>query len=257
MKRMLKTAWILLAIALATASALGLPAQAAQVNAPDGQQALPPAPAAVGGRIAGSGLQLSKTDGRNTWYAGWNLDYAITITNSAPISLTGVLVTDTLPLSSYVVEMPAGAVQNPDGTVSWSLGALQPGQVRTLHLVVRTFSNVRGLITNTVAASFEDVGGSITGTVGASLAAMEIVYAYDETLILEAPTATPSSTPTATKTSTPTKTPTATNTVVPSPTPTLEPTNTPTCTPTLEPTATETPTPPTYGFHLPLILVQQ
>lgn len=178
-------------------------------------------------------MEITKTDSLTTQYATWDQHYRIVLTNTSSYTVTGVVVTDTMPWGMWVPTVPAGAVQNPDGSITWQLGELGSLEERTLWLTVRSYSQVRGLITNTVIVRCEHDGEAV---------------AQDGTIIVGAPTRTPE--PTATPTETPTVTPTPTPTLTPipteTPTPTLTPTPTETATPTatatLEPTVTETAT---------------
>lgn len=235
MKQATKAAWIALAFVLIAGLATGV--QAVRAAATDRLQSdygageMGTYPPDTGATLA-SPLDLHKTDHRDRWYASWNWDYAITVTNTTASDLSNVVLTDTLPAHTYLIALPAGSVLNPNGSVTWSLGTLPPGATQTLRLELRTFSYVRGLITNTVTATF-DGGLPVT--------------AYDTTTIVEPPataTYTPSPTYTPTRTSTPTSTPTATST--PTPTNTPLPTETPTATATPLPTETPTALPPTH-----------
>jgi hypothetical protein len=170
-----------------------------------GQTVFNPSSGSVTHSVEPLTLSISKTDGNEEWYASWDYAYTIVVTNTNPVTATNVLVTDTLPAQTYETSLPAGAVKNPDGSITWDLGDLAPGRVVTLTLPVRTLSTVRGVITNTVQVAC--TGGRVS-------------EATDETTI-KAPSATV--TPTATPTPQPTTTPTATAT--------------PTCTPTGTPVA--------------------
>lgn len=148
------------------------------------------------------------------WYAGWRLTYQIRITNTAAITLTNVVITDTLPPEMLFVSASHSPVLLP-GQVVWYQAVLPPDQSVLFRLEVRSVSTARGWVTNTVAV--EALGTVVTDTA--------------RTLLVAAPTATPTHTPTRTAT------PTVTNT------PTNTPTETPTETPTPTPTPTETPGP--------------
>ena len=197
-------------------------------------------------------LAVSKSDGLEHWYASWNFSYTIVVTNTGTVAAEGLVVTDTLPAGVYITSLPTGATQGADGTIRWSLGTLEAGQALTLTLPVRTFSTVRGAVTNLVTAA-------CTGGISAR--------ATDTTVIVAAPTAVPSATATPTATSTPrpsaTATATATATVTPDPTATAtttatpEATATPSATATVTATATATVTTTTVaslGVWLPAIL---
>ena len=173
-------------------------------------------------------LRVHKTDGLDTWYASWNYEYVVTLENTGPSHGAHLVVTDTLPANVYWLSLPAGAVANPDGSVSWHLSSLDRGAVVTFRLSVRTLSTARGVVTNTVAASGE---GS------------ELVTASDTTVFVAQPlTPTATGTPTPTATATATATPTATATATGAPVATATATPTPTATPDGLPAPTATPT---------------
>jgi uncharacterized repeat protein (TIGR01451 family) len=149
-------------------------------------------------------LMLSKTDHKDIWYAGWNYEYTIVVTNTGPSLSRGTWLTDTLPEGVGVVMAPVGATHNRAGSYIWDLGDLAVGESRTLTLLVRTLSTMRGVVTNIIEAASAG-GGPFT--------------ASDSTTIIAAPMPVP--TATATTTLTPTATPSATPT--PTATPTVAP----------------------------------
>jgi len=144
----------------------------------------------VGGPFAQEGMftvgpyvQVAVTDARESWYAGWNWDYQITVTRTVPVSNARVLVTDTLPAGVYPVSIPAGATQNPDGSITWDLGDLAPGAVRTLSLKVCTLPTVRGAVVNHVAVSCANEPPQTaedTTTIGVGSTALAVSDGRDE-----------------------------------------------------------------------------
>ncbi len=176
-------------------------------------------------------LDVAKTDWHDPLCIGWRQRYTIQIQNTQNYTLTGVVVTDTLPVSTLFLpgDSTPGAVQVAPGVVQWSLGTLAALETRTLHLEVHTYSTIRPntILTNTVWATAQE-GVSDWGVA--------------ETLMILCATPTATPTATATATSTPTRTPTPTPTLTGTPTPTGTPTFTPTATPTATPTETATPT---------------
>lgn len=189
-------------------------------------------------------LDVDKSDWVDPLCAGWKQQYTITVRNTQPYTLTGVVLTDTLPPSTLplLAESSAGAVQVAPGVIEWNLGSMDTGETRTLSLKIHTFSSIRH---NTV----------ITNTAWATAAEGVSDWGVAETLIIqcEPPTATPTATATATSTSTRTATATATQTptLTPTATPTLSATVTATATPSETPTATATPGPSATGTPTP------
>lgn len=100
-------------------------------------------------------LAVSKSDGLEYGYAGWSYQYTIAISNTGAVAATGLVVTDTLPADSYILALPTGATQEPDGSITWRPGELEAGSTLTLTLEVGTLSDLRGPITNTVQVSCE------------------------------------------------------------------------------------------------------
>jgi uncharacterized repeat protein (TIGR01451 family) len=74
-----------------------------------------------------------------------NLVYTISITNFGPSAASGVIATDTLPANVTFVSATGGGV-NTGGGVSWTLGALNAGQVSNVTLTVK--APATGSITN-------------------------------------------------------------------------------------------------------------
>jgi len=176
-------------------------------------------------------LDVSKSDWHDPLCVGWRQRYTIQVQNTQNYTLTGVVVTDTLPPSTLFLpsDSSPGAVQVAPGVVRWNLGTLAALETRTLYLEIHTYSSIRPntVLTNTVWATAQEGVGS---------------RAFAETLMIACATPTATPTATATATSTPTRTPTPTSTRTGTPTPTGTPTFTPTATPTATPTETATPT---------------
>ena len=82
--------------------------------------------------------------------AASNLVYTISVTNFGPSSASGVVVTDTLPLSVTFVSASGNGVNN-SGVVSWSLGTLANGQVSNVTVTVTAPAS--GSLTNTASVS--------------------------------------------------------------------------------------------------------
>lgn len=76
---------------------------------------------------------------------GENITYTLVITNNGPFTATGVMVTDTLPISVTYVSNDSGCV-NSSGVVSCDLGDLVSGASVTIQIVVMVDS--AGTLTN-------------------------------------------------------------------------------------------------------------
>ncbi|WP_441788403.1 LPXTG cell wall anchor domain-containing protein [Leifsonia sp. 2MCAF36] len=82
-------------------------------------------------------LTTSKTVDNPTPTLGSNVTFTLTAENAGPSNTTGVVLTDPIPAGfSYVSDDAAGAY-NP-GTGLWSVGSLNAGQSKQLHLVLKT-----------------------------------------------------------------------------------------------------------------------
>ncbi len=146
--------------------------------------------------LAALPLTITKTDLRDPLPATWRIRWTIYVTNTTGAVATNVIVTDTLPagiaLYSVQTNPAASAVSGP--TVVWVIPTLGSGESVQLEISAVTFSSVRGVITNQVAASHD----------GAPAALGE-----QQTTITEPPPQ-----PTATPTPTPTPTPIPSGTTV-------------------------------------------
>jgi uncharacterized repeat protein (TIGR01451 family) len=151
------------------------------------------------------------------------VSYTITAQNNGTAPLTGVILTDTLPLGTEFIEASDGGVYDGDmhysGAVVWSLGDLDILESRTvsLKLGIPRWVQERGNVVNIVRTNCTECA--------------HVQEGYWE-IFVNVPTSTPSVTPTATSTATPE--------------PTLPPpTTTPTVMPTIEP--------PTHTMYFVLI----
>ena len=79
-----------------------------------------------------------------------NLTYTISVTNLGPSAASGVIATDTLPFNVTFVSATGGGV-NAGGGVSWTLGAMNSGQVSNVTLTVK--APTTGFITNKASVS--------------------------------------------------------------------------------------------------------
>ena len=157
--------------------------------------------------------------------ATYHVRYTITVRNTSGVTLTNVVVRDTLPGGTYFVAADMGGSGSYGSPiVTWTLAELAPDASVSLYLQVGTSSTLLGVITNLVTAQ----AGPTT------------VTDSETTTIIALPT--PTATDTPTRTPTVTLTPAATPTYTPTPTRTPTPTPTQTWTPTLTATATSIPT---------------
>jgi hypothetical protein len=151
---------------------------------------------------------------------GWKQRYTLSFSNSGDITLTGVRMVNTLPDASLDVllgESSPGAVYDGDSLVAWEIGEVAPGEMVTRNLEIRLWSSV-------------PAGTVLTDCLAVSSDQLSTQTACAQTLVVDCPQVTPTSTPS------PVFTVTAT--------PTLGPTNTP----------TRDPSPTRYAMHLPLLV---
>jgi len=167
-------------------------------------------------------LSVQKLDQWDPLPATWRIRYTISITNTGELALSSIVVTDTLPAGTFFVSASMGGVHD-SGMVIWAIPNLSPGFNVELHLTLGTYSTLRGMITNTVAAS---ALGTLTLT-------------DTETTTVTAPPVTP--------THTVTPTPAPTHPLPSNPTGTATPTHAPSYTPTATPARRETPKPQLPG----------
>ena len=184
-------------------------------------------------------LLVTKRDRQDPWYVGWGLGYDISVTNVGEGVATGIVVSDTLPASTYPLleeSTPGARYDQAQGAVIWEVESLQPGEIRLLYLVLGTLSTIPDgtIIANRVQVVSDQ-------TIPAT--------ATEDTTMQAAPTKAPTSTPTATATLT--STPTATPTLIA--TPRNTPTRSVTPLPTIPPAPTATPT-PGYPLYVPMVL---
>ncbi len=163
---------------------------------------------------------------------GFALDLVgIGLINHLPVGLT---LSGANPLSNSCGGAFTGAAGNSSFALSGvALASINEPAQSTCQVVVNVTANAAGSMTDTILAG--DVTSAVSGVSGGAN-----IFPSSSTLLVVAPTPTPTNTPTDTPTATPTDTPTNTPTDTPTNTPTNTPTDTPTNTPTN--TATDTPT---------------
>ncbi len=93
-----------------------------------------------------------------------NVRYAMTVTNTAPLSFTGVTLMETLPLSTSLAWADEG-YELSDGTVSWSFPSLSSGGTvsRSLEVVLDEGALGSVLVSNQYGVMADQLSGVVTG----------------------------------------------------------------------------------------------
>lgn len=150
-------------------------------------------------------IRFEKTDQTDPVCPAWRIRYLLTITNHSGQSMTGIVVTDTIPtqwVTFYWCDPMYSSIPI-TGTYVWNLPDLPSGGQATIQLWLDTSA---GTPSGTVVTNTAEMYSVQTGTLSD----------WEETTIQITAqciaTPTPSPTPTATATPTPTSTPTATPT---------------------------------------------
>ena len=81
------------------------------------------------------GLKLTKT-GPDTEYVNKKAGYKITASNTGDVPLDNVVITDTAPSQTAIVSAPGGQITG--NNISWNIGTLQPGDKKTVDVVLTT-----------------------------------------------------------------------------------------------------------------------
>jgi uncharacterized repeat protein (TIGR01451 family) len=81
------------------------------------------------------GLKITK-EGTKEQFLGRNATYNIVVSNTGDTTLTGVVVTDTVPAGNTVVDAGGGAVSG--NNISWTIGDLAKGASKTAKVVLTT-----------------------------------------------------------------------------------------------------------------------
>ena len=116
-------------------------------------------------------LTINKTDSVDPVIAGNALTYTILVTNTGTTTATGVTFSDTLPAG---VTFTSGSFVSPDnangnlanaaGTLSATLGTLDPQQSATVTVLVGVDGTTRGTIQNTASANSTELTAPVTST---------------------------------------------------------------------------------------------
>jgi VCBS repeat-containing protein len=188
---------------------------------------------------------LYHTLGTELFCPGWDIYKTFVLTNSWSISLTNVIITDTLPAESCCAEdgpnsTLAGTYDSASNTMTWMAAEVAPGEVITLDIGLHSYSSI---------ADGRTIDNTLIYTAEQLVETGEASISFTAATTLCMPTATPTvppatATPTPTATFTPTATPTATGSPTPTETPTLSPTA------TMTPSPTDTPETPRYYWPL-------
>jgi uncharacterized repeat protein (TIGR01451 family) len=64
-----------------------------------------------------------------------SLDYTLAVTNASPLTLTKIVLTDVLPVSTTLARASGAYVQT-DGTVTWTVDSLAPGEMLTATMMI-------------------------------------------------------------------------------------------------------------------------
>ena len=100
-------------------------------------------------------LAITKT-GPITSLLDESFAYTITVTNNGNGVAANTIVTDTLPEGlAHVSSDPAGTFSEEDGTVTWNVGDLNPGDTATVS--VRVMGTTAGAMANTASATADRV----------------------------------------------------------------------------------------------------
>jgi len=119
------------------------------------------------GRVATSGLSISKTDGTTTYTPGGTGTYTITVTNAGPSDATGVAISDTLPAGVTLSAIATCAVTGTATCATFNGGSAGGNAVSTtaatvaagagnsivITLPVDYASNLAGSVANTATVS--------------------------------------------------------------------------------------------------------
>lgn len=116
-------------------------------------------------RIVQPVLAVTKT-GPEKRYIGRPADYQITVTNTGDAPATNTLLVDQLPGGMTFVSASDGGAQS-GGTVTWSLGTLEPGASRTVTISLKAMSagDVKNVVraTATCTEATAEVGTAVEG----------------------------------------------------------------------------------------------
>ena len=106
-------------------------------------------------------IYISMIDQYEPLCKGWKQRYSIWLSNVGLVTVTNVVLSDTLPLGSEPLlrDSTQGATYDGDRTVVWEIGSMAPGEVvkHELQLNVATWLEAGKWLTNKVAVSSDQV----------------------------------------------------------------------------------------------------
>jgi uncharacterized repeat protein (TIGR01451 family) len=101
---------------------------------------------------AGADLTISKTDEPDPVIPGTSLTYTISVTNTGPLDATGVVVTDTLPLTvTFASSSASQGTCSGNNVITCNLGTINNGAIATVTIVVTPTAS--GTFTNTASVT--------------------------------------------------------------------------------------------------------
>ena len=110
--------------------------------------------------VSTQSLMLLKMDSPDPVRAGNHLTYALRLENAGAAPLTGVVLSDPLPVGTTFVSADGAYTLEAGGReVVWNIGTLAPGEARTLSLTVQVNADVRQgqVIENTITATSHEM----------------------------------------------------------------------------------------------------
>ena len=97
-------------------------------------------------------LSITKSDSADPVLAGLSFTYTITVQNIGRSTATNVVVADTLP-TGVTLTKSIGCNQDPDGTPTCSLGAIESGATKSFTVTVTVDRTTSGTISNTATVA--------------------------------------------------------------------------------------------------------
>lgn len=112
--------------------------------------------------VKGADLNVSKSVDNNNPSADGTIVYTVVITNLGPDDTTGVVVSDTLPISLTFVS--SNTTRGSYASPTWNIGSLDNGQKATLKITATVKSNMAGqTITNVAGVNASDLADLVPG----------------------------------------------------------------------------------------------
>jgi len=98
-------------------------------------------------------IDVEKTASPDSGAASTNVTFTITVENTGDLTLNTVEVVDTIPAGMSYVSDDAGGTESPEGTITWDIGSMAPGDATLIHLVAHIDGDELGFLTNSVTAT--------------------------------------------------------------------------------------------------------